>query len=151
MIFLKELYLNLPTVLKKQIVLHTGIAILSIVLFIIIAIFFADLIFAIPCIIIGGFAIVKGVILFYNCIERNSLEINGVCYDVEITGFRKKVKSVTIKTEDKFLKLLVHYRLKNIHVGDNLTVYMSNKTQLFYTEGTYITGNYYAITVEKEE
>lgn len=95
--------------------------------------------------------IVKGTILFYNCIEGRYLEIKGVCCDVEVTGFRKKIKSITIKTEDKFLKLLVHYRLKKIYVGDNLTVYMSNKTQLFYTEGKYITGNYYAITAAKEE
>ncbi len=143
--------MKLPTVLKKQIILHTGIAILSIVLFIIISIFFTDLIFAIPCIILGVFVIVKGTILFYNCIEGRYLEIKGVCCDVEVTGFRKKIKSITIKTEDKFLKLLVHYRLKKIYVGDNLTVYMSNKTQLFYTEGKYITGNYYAITAAKEE
>lgn len=143
--------MRLPGILKKHIFVHASIAIIAIFLFFITVILVSDLIFALPCMLFGIFMIVKGTILFYNCIVGNYLEIKGVCTDVEKTGFRKKIKSLTIKAEDKLLKLSVHYSLKNVSIGDNITVYISKKTQLYYKDGSYIAGDFYAVSVEKEE
>lgn len=142
--------MRLPGILKKHIFVHASIAIFAIFLFFITVILTSDLIFALPCMLFCIFMIVKGTILFYNCIVGNYLEIKGVCTDVEKTGFRKKIKSLTIKAEDKLLKLSVHYSLKNVSIGDNITVYMSKKTQLYYKDGSYIAGDFHAVSVEKE-
>lgn len=150
MIFLKELYIRLPDILKKHIVMHASVAIIALFLFFITVILADDLILALPCMLFGIFMIVKGTILFYNCIAGNYLEIKGVCTDVEKTGFRKKIKALTIKAEDKLLKHSIHYSLKNVSIGDNITVYMSKKTQLYYKDGIYIAGDFYAVSVEKE-
>lgn len=150
-ILLKELYTNLPDILKKQIALHTGIAIIALFLFLLTVVLADDLILALPCMLFAIFMIVKGAILFYNCTIGNCLEIKGICYDVEKTGFRKKIKALTVKSENKLLKIPMHYRLKNVSIGDSITVYMSKKTQLYYKNGSYITGDFYAVSVEKEE
>lgn len=142
--------MNLPDILKKQMALRAGTAMIAFFLFFITVILADDLILALPCMLFGIFMIVKGTILFYNCIAGNYLEINGVCTDVEKTGFRKKIKALTIKAEDKLLKLSIHYSLKNVSIGDNITVYMSKKTQLYYKDGSYIAGDFYAVSVEKE-
>lgn len=151
MIFLKELYMNLPVTLKKQVALHIGISALSIILLFLVAILFQDIVLALPCMLFSAFVIVKGAILFYNCIVGNYLEITGVCSDVEITGFRKRVKSITLKAENKLLKLPIHYKLKNVNVGDHLIVYMSKQTRVYYKDGNYIADNFYGISIESEE
>lgn len=143
--------MNLPGALKKQIILHAGIAIIALFLFFITALLTEYLILALPCMLLGIFMIVKGAILFYNCISENYLEIKGICSEVERTGFRKKIKALTMKAEEKLLKLPVYYSLKNVSIGDNIIVYMSKQTQLYYKDGNYIAGDFYAISVEKEE
>lgn len=149
MIFLKELYQNLPVTLKKQISIHAGIALFSIFLFFVVLIFSKDLVLAFPCIMLAVFMIVKSGILFYNCITENYLEITGICSDVETNGFRKRIRSITIESEQKRLKILIHYKLKNINIGDRLTVYMAKKTQLYYKDGDYIAADFYGIAGEK--
>ena len=148
-IVLKELYMHLPVTLKKQISIYVGIALLSTLLFFIVVIFSKDLVLALPCMLFSIFMIIKAVSLFYTCIVGNYIEIKGVCSDVEIVGFRKKVKSITLKAENKLLKLPIHYKLKNVNIGDNLTVYMSKHTKLYYKDDNYIAGAFYGIHVEK--
>lgn len=150
MIYLKELYLKLPEALKKQIVLQASTAILAFFLFFIVIIFCKDMILALPCMLFSVFMIVKSTVLFYNCIEGNYLEIKGVCSGVEITTIRKRIKSLTIKAENKVLKVPIRFRLKGTNVGDTITVYLSKKAQLYYNNGSYIANDIYALTATKE-
>lgn len=142
--------MSLPEILKKQITLRLGIAMLSQFLFLAIMVFLNDWILALPCAVFGLLMIEKGISLLYNCIKGNYLEIRGICCDVEVKKFTKKIKAVTLKAEDKLLKIFVYGRLKNINVGDCITMYMSKEAQLYYENNHYITENYYAILVRKE-
>ncbi len=94
--------------------------------------------------------IVKAAFLFYNCIAGNYIEITGICSDVEKTTIRKKVKYVILRAEDKKLKLNTHYNLKNICVGDALTVYISKKASLYYKDGMYIANEFYGVVVNDD-
>ena len=150
-IFLKELYLKLPQLLKKHIAINFLIAMLAVILFFIVIFCFSDVVLALPCLILSVLLIVKTAILFYNCIAGNFLEIKGVCSDVEKTPFRRRVKSITVKAEDKKLKLNAHYSIKNISAGDNITVYISKRTPLYNQNGVYIANEFYGASVDKEE
>ena len=150
-IFLKELYMKLPLLLKRRVAINCLIAMLAIILFFIVIFCFSDVVLALPCLILSVLLIVKTAILFYNCIAGNFLEIKGVCSDVEKTPFRRRVKSITLKAEDKKLKLNAHYSIKNISVGDNMTVYISKRTPLYNQNGTYIANEFYGVSVDKEE
>lgn len=96
------------------------------------------------------FMIVKSAALLYNCIEGNYLEIKGVCSDVEVTTFRKRIKALTLKAENKVLKIPIRFRLKGTDVGDTITVYLSKKARLYYTDGSYIANDIYALIATKE-
>lgn len=151
MIFLKELYIKLPILLKNRIIINLLIATLAVLLFFIVIFCFFDVVLALPCLILSVLIIVKTAILFYNCIAGNYLEIKGVCSDVEKTPFRKRIKSITLKAEDKKLKLNAHYSIKNICIGDALTVYISKRTSLYNQNGIYIANEFYGVSVDKEE
>jgi len=143
--------MKLPQLLKKRIALNILIATLAVVLFFIVIFCFSDVVLALPCLILSVLLIVKTAILFYNCIAGNYLEIKGVCSDVEKTPFRRRVKSITVKAEDKKLKLNAHYSIKNISIGDAITVYISKKSPLYNQNGTYIANEFYGVSVDKEE
>lgn len=142
--------MKLPEELKKKIVLQVAMSVLAFFLFFIVIIFFKDMLLALPCMLFSVFMIVKSAVLFYNCIVGNYLEIKGVCSGVEVTTFRKRIKSLTIKAENKVLMFPVHFRLKGTNVGDTITVYLSKKAQLYYNNGIYTANDIYALTVSKE-
>ena len=107
--FLKELYRDLPYILKKKIVIHAAIALLAMILLLVISFCFSEIILMLPCLFLSGLMIVKAAFLFYNCVAGNYIEITGICSDVEKTTIRKKVKYVILRAEDKKLKLNTHY------------------------------------------
>lgn len=109
------------------------------------------MVLALPCLILSVLLIVKTAIMFYNCIAGHYLEIKGVCSDVEKTPFRRRIKTITVKAEDKKLKLNAHYSIKNVNTGDTLTVYMSKKSPLYNQNGIYIANEFYGVSVDKEE
>lgn len=150
MIFLKDLYLKLPKALKKNIALQAASAFIALLLFFIVVILSNDMILALPCMLFSVFMIVKSSTLFYNCIEGNYLEIKGVCSDVEVTTLRRRIKSLTIKAENKVLRVPINFRLKETKIGDTITVYLSKKAQLYYDNGSYIANDIYALTATKE-
>ncbi len=150
-IFLKELYMKLPALLRKHITINILAASLAVILFFIVIFCFSDIVLALPCLILSVLLIVKTAVLFYNCIAGNYLEIKGVCSDVEKTPFRRRVKSIIVKAEDKKLKLNAHYSIKNVNIGDALTVYMSKKSPLYNQNGIYIADEFYGVSVDKEE
>ena len=148
---MKELYLNMPRILKKHVIVHTGIALTALILFFIVIFCSADIILALPCFFLSALMIVKNVILFYNYIMGNYIEIKGVCSEVGRTSVRKRIKSITIKAEDKKLCLNIHNNIKNISAGDALSVYISKRAPLYYNDGIYIANDFYGISVQKEE
>lgn len=148
---MKELYLKLPTVLKKQIIIHASVAILAIILFFVVVFCFSDMILALPCLLLSVFMIVKTAILFYNCIAGLYIAVTGVCTRIETTGLRKRIKAVTISAEEKNLKIPIHHRLKNIGKDDTVTVYLSKTAPLYYSNGEYIANEIYGISALKEE
>lgn len=143
--------MKLPLLLKKHIAINCLIATFAVILFFVVIFCFSDIVLALPCLILSVLLIVKTAIMFYNCIAGNFLEIKGVCSDVEKTPFRKRVKSITVKAEDKKLKLNAHYSIKNISIGDAITVYISKKSPLYKQDGTYIANEFYGVSVDKEE
>lgn len=147
---LKELYRDLPYILKKKIVIHAAIALLAMILLLVISFCFSDIILMLPCLLLSGLMIVKAAALFYNCIAGNYIEITGICSDVEKTTIRKKVKYVILRAEDKKLRLNIHCNLKNICVGDALTVYISKKAPLYHKDGMYIANEFYGVAVNDD-
>ena len=150
MIYLKDLYLKLPEALKKNIAMQAAISAIAMFLFFIVVIFFKDMALALPCVLFSLFMIVKSATLFYNCIVGNYLEIKGVCSDVEVTTFTRRIKSLTLQAENKFLKVPINFRLKGTKIGDTITVYLSKKAQLYYDNGSYIANDIYALIATKE-
>lgn len=147
---MKDLYNKLPEILKRHISWQAALSVVALLLFFIVIIIFKDILLALPCILFSAIMIVKSTFLLYNCVIGNYLEIKGVCSDVEVTTFRRRVKSLTIKAEEKILTIPIYFRLRGINVGDTITVYLSKKARLYYNNGIYTANDIYTLTVLKE-
>lgn len=147
---MKDLYNKLPEILKRHISWQAVLSVVALLLFFIVIIIFKDILLALPCILFSAIMIVKSTVLLYNCAVGNYLEIKGVCSDVEVTTFRRRVKSLTIKAEEKILTIPIYFRLRGINVGDTITVYLSKKARLYYNNGIYTANDIYTLTVLKE-
>ena len=143
--------MRLPQLLRRHIAVNIIIATFAVLLFFVVIFCYSDVVLALPSLILSILLIVKTAIIFYNCIAGNYLEIKGTCSGVEKSAFRKRIKSITVSAEDKKLKLNRHYSIKNISIGDAITVYISKKSPLYNQNGTYIANEFYGVSVDKEE
>ena len=144
---MKEMYLTLPEPLKKQIIAHLTMSFTALCFFFMIMVFCREFILAAPCLIFGVFVAIKSIHLFLNCISGNYLEINGICSKVEITGFRKRIKSISVAAENKTLKIPAQFLIKKPQKGNQVTLYLSKKAKLYYSEGSYIANDIYALHI----
>ena len=144
---MKELYLKLPGALKKQIMMQLTISFTALCFFFIIMVFCKEFILAAPCLIFGIFMVIKSTSLYLNCISGNYLEINGICSNVDITRFRKKIKSISVSAENKTLKIPAQISIKKPEPGSQITLYLSKKAKLYYTDGCYIANDIYALLI----
>lgn len=144
---MKDRYLALPEALKKQIMMHLTMSFTAFCFFFMIMVFCREFILAAPCLIFGVFMVIKSTSLFFNCIDGNYLEIDGLCSNVEVTGFRKRIKSISVAAENKTLKIPAQFSIKKPQKGNHVTLYLSKKAKLYYSEGSYIANDIYALHI----
>lgn len=89
----------------------------SLLLFFVILMFFSDVYFSLPCLILAAFLIVNGSLLFYNCCKGRYIIVQGVCSDIETKGFRKKIKAFNIEFEEMVVKHSVPQRIRHLHTA----------------------------------
>ena len=144
---MKEMYLKLPEVLRKEIMIQFTLSFTAICFFFIIVIFFREFILAVPCLAFGVFMTIKGLSLYLNCIAGNYLEIDGICSKVSVTRFRKKIKNISVLAENKTLKIPAQISVKKPEPGNHVTLYISKKAKLYYTDGCYVVSDIYALLI----
>ncbi len=148
---MKERFKQIPSVLQKQILLRFAAGVLFLILFAVILFNFRDHYLYLPCLVFAGFLIVNGALLFYNSIIGNYICVQGICEQIEVTGFRKRVKEIYVDLEQNTLRIAIRHRIKRIAVGDTIIVYLSDKTPVYEQHDGYMVCSYYAIEIKKGE
>lgn len=146
---MKEKFKQLPQALQKQIIYRFLFGGIFLALFFIILICFRDYYLYIPAIFFALFLIVNGAFLLYNCIKGDYLCVEGICKRVEVTGFRKRIKSIYADVGDNTLRIMIKQRLKNVAVGDTIVVYLAEKTPVYDQDGGYMINSYHALEISK--
>lgn len=148
---MKEKFKQIPEVLQRQIMFRFAAGVLFLILFAVILFCFRDYYLYLPCLFFAGFMIVNGGFLFYNSIIGNYICVQGVCEQVDVTGLRKRVKSIYVDLEQNTLRIMIKHRIKRIAIGDTIIVYLSEKTPVYEQHDGYMICSYYAIEIKKGE
>ena len=141
---------DVPAALQKQVILRLGLGILALLLSVIVSVYYRSLYFSLPCFLLSAVLFAYGGILFYNCIKKRYLVLQGVCVDVLTTRVRRRIKSVTLMIDEKNLKLPVQKRVQAVKEGDTVTVYLSEKAPVYEDGVNYVVYSCYALEVRKE-
>lgn len=138
-------YKQLPNALKKQILLRTVGTCISLFLFFIVLIVTKEFVFSLPCLIFAVFLFVNLLGLLYNILVGSYVCVTGTCEQVETTGIRKRIKSITVNFNGARMVLPIRKRTKRILIGSSVTVYMAEKTPVYEKDGINYAYEYYAI------
>lgn len=147
---MREQLAKLPKAIQKQVMVKLVGGVLFLFLFIVILVCFWDMYFCFPCLLLSGFLFVNGGRLFYNGVSGNYICIEGICKNIEKSGIRKRIRSISLTLEQNRLRIPVWQRMKTLSVGDTVIVYVSDKTPVYEQEDSYIICSYYALEIKKE-
>lgn len=144
-----EQFRQIPAPLQKQISLYLSGSLLGLVMMIMILAFHGSWQLIIPSLIIALVFLINGCVLFCRCTEGQYVVIQGVCTEIERTGFKKRIKAVYIRSGEHAIKV-VHQlqRIRDLSAGDGLVLYLADNAPVYEVDGYKVVCN--ALAIGKE-
>ena len=143
---MKEQFKCIPKPLQKQILIRIAGAILGLFLFILVLIFYKDWRFWIPCVILSVMCLASAGTLFYRCVFGKYVVVEGVCTDIDKTLIRRRIKAIYIRNDNFSIKIVNAKRIKNLSIGDIVTVYVADNSAVYDVDGMKVICYYLAMT-----
>lgn len=144
-----EQFRQIPAPLQKQIYLHLSGSVLGLVMMIMVLAFQGSWQLIIPSLIIAFVFLINGCVLFCRCTEGQYVVIQGVCTEIERTGFKKRIKAVYIRSGEYAIKVVYQLqRIKDLSAGDSLVLYLADNTPVYELDGYKVVCN--ALAIGKE-
>lgn len=146
---MKEKFQKLPPALQKQILLRFGASILSLLLLIVVALLYRDLYLCISFLLFGAVFGVAGGLLLFRSFDGRYVLVEGICQQIEQTAIRKKPKSVYFTMEPHVVKVRLRHRLKEVAIGDHISVFVSDNMPVYQENGCKVLNGYIAMEIRK--
>lgn len=142
---MKEKFLQIPSPLRKQLLLWLGGCVLSMAVLVMVLATPGEWSLFLPCILLflvcGG----SGWLLWDRCIHQRYVAIEGTCTEIERTPLRSRIKAIYLRMDDLNVKFVGVGAMKNLMVGDTVTVYVAETTDVYEMEGHLVICSHLAI------
>lgn len=142
---MKEKFLSIPKALQKQILLRLGGAVAGIAMLFIVLAYRGDWRFLIPCIALSVFCFGTAAALYDRCLQGKFITVTGLCSEIEWSSLRRRIKALYLRNDHHSIKLVGVGRIKNLAVGDFVTVYMADDAAVYEVDGYQVVCNYLAV------
>lgn len=142
---MKEKFLSIPEVLQKQILLRlcgTGV---GIVMLVIVLAYGGGWRFLIPCIALSILCFGTAAALYDRCLQGKYVAVAGTCSEIERFPLRRRIKALYLRNELHNIKLVGVRKIRNLIVGDSVTVYVADDAAVYEMDGYHVICNYLAI------
>ena len=143
---MKKLLKIVPEPLQKEILLRLIGCILGAFLLFVFAIVYKDWRFWLPCDILSVMCLVSAGTLFFRCVLGSYVVVEGICTDIDKSLFRKRVKAIYIRNDQFSIKIVNAKRIRNLSIGDTVTVYVADNSAVYDVDGTKVICYYLAMT-----
>ena len=143
---MKKAFLEIPRPLQKEILLRLLGAVLGLFLFIFVLIFYKDWRFWLPCVILSVMCLASAGTLFFRCVLGNYVVVEGICTDIDKSLIRRRVKAIYIRNDQFSIKIVNAKRIRNLSIGDTVTVYIADNSAVYDVDGMKVICNYLAMT-----
>ena len=142
---MKEKFMQIPQALRKQIWLRCGGAGMGAAMLLMVLIYSTDWRFMVPCAVAVVLCLANAALLHYRCIQGRYVEISGGCTEIERSGIRKKIKAIYLQTPEHTIRIVGIKPIRNLSVGDSLTLYVADNTAVYSMEGCSVICSYIAM------
>ena len=143
---MKEKFMQIPQALRKQIWLRCGGAGMGAAMLLMVLIYSTDWRFMVPCAVAVVLCLANAALLYYRCIQGRYVEISGGCTEIERSGIRKKIKVIYLQTPEHTIRIVGIKPIRNLSVGDSLTLYVADNTAVYNMDGCNVICSYIAMT-----
>jgi len=143
---MKKAFLEIPRPLQKQILLRLLGAVLGLFLLILFLIVYKDWRFWTPCVILTVMCLASAGTLFFRCVLGKYVVVEGICTDIDKSLIRKRIKAIYIRNDQFSIKIVNAKRIRNLSIGDTVTVYVADNSAVYDVEGTKVVCYYLAMT-----
>lgn len=143
---MKDTFLRIPSPLQRQILLRCIGGILGLIMTLLLLIYDRDWRLLLPCILLTLFCLGSAASLYDLCAQQKYIEITGCCTDIEKAGLRRWIKAIYIRHQEHSIKIMCAHKVKDITVGDEITVYLTDRTAIYEVNEWIILCNYLALT-----
>lgn len=148
---MKERFKRLPEALQKQVIYRIGAGLAFLLCTILILIFFRDIYLLLPCLCFSIFFALNGIWVFLQTDAGKYVVVEGHCTGIERTPLRKRVKNIYLETDAATVKIIAKQRMKQLAVGDNIRVYVFEKTPVYDQEQCKLLCSYLALEKTRRE
>ena len=142
---MKEKFMQIPQALRKQIWLRCGGVGMGAAMLLMLLIYSTDWRFMVPCAVAVVLCLANAALLYYRCIQGRYVEISGGCTEIERSGIRKKIKAIYLQTPEHTIRIVGIKPIRNLSVGDSLTLYVADNTAVYSMEGCSVICSYIAM------
>ena len=143
---MKKAFLEIPRPLQKQILLRLLGAVLGLFLLILFLIVYKDWRFWTPCVILTVMCLASAGTLFFRCVLGKYVVVEGVCTDIDKSLIRKRIKAIYIRNDQFSIKIVNAKRIRNLSIGDTVTVYVADNSAVYDVDGVKVICYYLAMT-----
>ena len=143
---MKKAFLDIPRPLQKQILLRLLGAVLGLFLLILFLIVYKDWRFWTPCVILTVMCLASAGTLFFRCVLGKYVVVEGICTDIDKSLIRKRVKAIYIRNDQFSIKIVNAKRIRNLSIGDTVTVYVADNSAVYDVDGVKVICYYLAMT-----
>ena len=143
---MREKFMQIPQALRKQIWLRCGGAGMGAAMLLMVLIYSTDWRFMVPCAVAVVLCLANAALLYYRCIQGRYVEISGGCTEIERSGIRKKIKAIYLQTPEHTIRIVGIKPIRNLSVGDSLTLYVADNTAVYNMDGCNVICSYIAMT-----
>jgi len=143
---MKKAFLEIPRPLQKQILLRLLGAVLGLFLLILFLIVYKDWRFWTPCVILTVMCLASAGTLFFRCVLGKYVVVEGICADIDKSLIRKRIKAIYIRNDQFSIKIVNAKRIRNLSIGDTVTVYVADNSAVYDVDGVKVICYYLAMT-----
>lgn len=142
---MKEKFMRIPEVLRKQILVRLGGTGVGIAMLLIVLAYRGDWRFLIPCIALILICCGSSISLYDRCLQGKYVIVEGTCTEIERVPLRRRIKALYLRNDQHNIKLVGVRRIKNLIVGDSVTIYVADDAAVYEIDGYQVVCNYLAL------
>lgn len=142
---MKEKFMRVPEVLRKQILVRLGGTGVGIAMLLIVLAYRGDWRFLIPCFALSLICCSSSISLYDRCLQGKYVIVEGTCTEIERVPLRRRIKALYLRNDQHNIKLVGVRRIKNLIVGDSVTIYVADDAAVYEIDGYQVVCNYLAL------